>query len=139
VREKWFAFSAEPQYPPCRYCWYQRTMMYPLAVVLAIAWFRRDRLAKWYGIALALIGGGISTYHVLLERIPSLDTGSCDPTNPCTLDWLDHKWGGWITIPSMALVGFLTILAALAFVPARTSDSTSTMTSDREPHLDTAI
>jgi disulfide bond formation protein DsbB len=122
--------EVSPKFPPCRYCWFQRTMMYPLAVLLTIAWFRRDRLAKWYGIGLALIGGGISTYHVLLERIPALDTGSCDPTNPCTLDWLDHKWGGWITIPSMALVGFVTILVTLAFVPARPHGTPSAMTDD---------
>ncbi len=110
--------EVEPKYPPCRYCWFQRIFMYPLAVLLPIAWFRRDRAAKWYGIALASIGGAIATYHVMLERIPALDTGSCDPTNPCTIRWID-EWGGWITIPSMALVGFLTIIAALAFVPAR--------------------
>ena len=27
---------------PCRLCWYQRTMMYPLAVILIIAAIRRD-------------------------------------------------------------------------------------------------
>ncbi len=110
--------EVEPKYPPCRYCWFQRIFMYPMAVLLPIAWFRRDRGAKWYGIALASIGGAISTYHVMLERIPALDTGSCDPTNPCTIRWID-EWGGWITIPSMALVDFLTIIAALSFIPSR--------------------
>jgi disulfide bond formation protein DsbB len=119
--------EVEPHYPPCRWCWFQRIFMYPLAVLLTMAWIRRDRLIKWYGLALGLIGGSISTYHVLLERIPALDTGSCDPDNPCTLDWLNHKWGGWITIPSMALVGFLTILVSLAFVPARRADTGSAL------------
>jgi disulfide bond formation protein DsbB len=27
---------------PCRLCWYQRTMMYPLAVILVVAAQRRD-------------------------------------------------------------------------------------------------
>jgi len=122
--------EVEPIYPPCRYCWFQRIFMYPLAVLLTIGWFRRDRLVKWYGMPLAAIGGAISTYHVLLERIPALDTGSCDPTNPCTIRWID-KWGGWITIPSMALVGFLTILVCLAFVPARTADPSSVTSADQ--------
>jgi disulfide bond formation protein DsbB len=109
--------EVEPAYPPCRFCWFQRIAMYPLALLLPIAWVRRDRGIKWYAIPVAGIGAAISTYHVLLERIPSLDTGSCDPTNPCTIRWIDH-WGGWITIPSMALVGFLTIIAALVWIPS---------------------
>ncbi len=105
-----------PEYPPCRYCWFQRIAMYPLAVLLPMAWVRRDRGIKWYALGLALPGAAISTWHVLIERIPSLDTGSCDPTNPCTIRWID-KWGGWVTIPSMALVGFTTIIVAALLIP----------------------
>src|SRR5262249_32131641 len=48
---------------PCRLCWFQRTMMYPLAVILLIAAFRRDWGIRPYAITLCLIGVSISTWH----------------------------------------------------------------------------
>src|SRR5579885_3266782 len=49
-------FSEVAHYTPCTLCWYQRTCMYPLAVVLTIAAIRRDQRVVPYGLALAGIG-----------------------------------------------------------------------------------
>ena len=35
-------FSEIAHYDPCRLCWFQRIPMYPLAIILGIAAFRRD-------------------------------------------------------------------------------------------------
>ncbi|MSZ34037.1 MAG: disulfide bond formation protein B, partial [Actinobacteria bacterium] len=35
-------FSEIVNYKPCRLCWFQRTMMYPLAIILIIAALRKD-------------------------------------------------------------------------------------------------
>ena len=99
---------------PCTLCWYQRIAMYPLAVILLVAALRRDFGARPYATALAGIGAVISAYHVLLQRIPDLPSGSCSLQAPCTA--IDLERFGFVTIPVMALVGFATILVLLWIV-----------------------
>ena len=103
--------SEVAHFPPCRLCWYQRIAMYPLVPMLGIAALRRDWGVRPYAMALAGIGAVVSTYHLLVERFPSLETGSCDPLNPCSIRWVEHF--GYLTIPAMALSGFVLILALL--------------------------
>lgn len=112
-------YSEVANFMPCRYCWFQRVFMYSTAVILVIAAARRDLSIKPYAMALTGIGAMIGLYHVLLERDVITESSSCDPNNPCTLDWLQHKWGGWITIPSMSFVGFCATFALLSLLPGR--------------------
>jgi disulfide bond formation protein DsbB len=109
-------FSEVADFPPCRLCWFQRIGMYPLAVILPIAAWRRDNAVRWYALPLAVGGGLVSAYHVLIVRVPSLETGSCDPTNPCSTIWVERL--GYLTIPVMALSGFAAIVALLATLPS---------------------
>lgn len=106
-------FSEVADFPPCRLCWYQRIGMYPLALILPIAAWRRDAGVRWYAIPTAVIGGAISIYHVVVERFPSLET-ACDVTNPCSIIWVERF--GYLTIPAMALSGFVAIVALLLTV-----------------------
>jgi disulfide bond formation protein DsbB len=97
---------------PCTYCWYQRIAMYPLAVILFIAAVRQDHVIRIYATALAGIGAIIAAYHRLIQAYPDLDGGSsCSSTVPCSAAYLEIF--GFITIPYMALSGFLLILALL--------------------------
>lgn len=105
----WFSEIAE--FPPCELCWYQRIAMYPLVLLLGLAAVRRDRSIAPYGIALAAAGLLVSTWHVLVEIRPSLETGSCDPANPCSIRWVEGL--GFWTIPRMAAAGFVLIIALL--------------------------
>jgi disulfide bond formation protein DsbB len=104
-------FSEVAHFVPCRLCWYQRICMYPLVPLLAIAAARRDTGIRIYGGTLAAIGALIAVYHVLVERFPSLESNVCDPTNPCTLIWVERF--GYLTIPTMALSGFALVLTLL--------------------------
>ena len=106
-------FSEVADLPPCRLCWFQRCAMYPLAVVLTIAAIRRDRRIAWYAAPLALLGLGVSIYHYLVEWYPSWET-SCDPINPCSLLWFGRRFG-YLTLPSMAGIGFVGILVLVWF------------------------
>jgi disulfide bond formation protein DsbB len=102
-------------FPPCTLCWYQRIAMYPLVVILAVAVVTGDRLVRRYVLPITAIGSVISIYHLLVERFPSIETGSCDPTNPCSIIWVEHF--GYVTIPAMALTGFLSV-AVLSLIAA---------------------
>src|SRR3546814_17986746 len=91
--------------------------MYPLVPMLAVAAWRRWSAVWLPGIAIAAVGGAISTWHVLIERYPSLDTGACDPTNPCTLIWV--KRFGYLTIPTMAPSGFPLLITQIGRAACR--------------------
>ena len=105
-------FSEVAHFTPCQLCWYQRICMYPLVPILGLAAWRRDRGIRPYAAVLAGFGVLIASYHVLLERYPTLESGACDPTNPCTLIWVQRL--GYLTIPTMALSGFALVLTLLA-------------------------
>jgi disulfide bond formation protein DsbB len=111
-------YSEVANFPPCRLCWFQRIGMYPLAVILSIAAWRRDSAVRWYALPLATAGGLVSVYHILVERYPSLEAGSCDPTNPCSIIWVERL--GYVTIPTMALSGFA-LITILLVLPKETS------------------
>jgi disulfide bond formation protein DsbB len=109
-------FSEVANYEPCTLCWYQRIVMYPSAIMLAIAAWRRDLGVRVYLLPLLAIGGVVATYHYLLERFPdTLETSVCSVGIPCSAVWFEQF--GFITLPLMALVGFCTI-AGLLVIPA---------------------
>lgn len=108
-------FSEVADYLPCTLCWYQRIAMYPLAVILGIATFRKDRGVKVYAVPVAAIGAGISLYHWLLERFPDIEVGACSAIVPCSAPWFTVY--GSVTLAFMALSGFLFIIVSLLLTP----------------------
>ena len=107
-------FSEVAHYVPCTLCWYQRIAMYSLAIIAITATIRRETPTPYF-IVLASIGAIISLYHWLLERFPSIDTGACSSAVPCTLVWFEKF--GFVTLPFMALVGFVAILTVCVAPP----------------------
>jgi disulfide bond formation protein DsbB len=95
-------------YVPCVLCWYQRIAMYPLVVVLGVAAWRRDGQVWRTAVPIAVIGGAVSVWHLVIERNPAL-SGPCDPAAPCAVRWVEEF--GVFTLPAMALVGFSAVIA----------------------------
>lgn len=127
-------FSESAGFVPCRFCWFQRIAMYPLVPILLVGGIRRDAAVRWYAGPIALIGAGISAYHTLIEWRPQLDSGACELTGPsCTYVWFREF--GFISLATMALVGFLTILILL-FVRFPDRLDTSTAESPVAPGAD---
>jgi disulfide bond formation protein DsbB len=108
-------FSEIRHFIPCTLCWYQRIFMYPLAVILGVAFYRNDKEIFRYTLPLALIGMVISGYHTMLQKIPYLQQFEmCTSGIPCSKDYLN--WLGFITIPMMAFVAFTIITICLIFL-----------------------
>jgi disulfide bond formation protein DsbB len=114
-------FSEIVNYKPCLMCWYQRTMMYPLAVILIVAALTQDKRVWRYATPLAAIGITISTYHWFLERFPNLDAGVCDIEVPCEFVWFENF--GFVTLPFMAFTGFLAVLVFTTLPKTQTEQS----------------
>ncbi|MEN8040888.1 MAG: disulfide bond formation protein B [Actinomycetota bacterium] len=97
---------------PCKLCWYQRIAMYPLAIMLLIAAYRKDHGIRLYAAVLAWIGLAIASWHRLMQAYPSLDSGACAAVGPpCSAPYI--KEFGFVTIPYMAMSAFALILVLL--------------------------
>jgi disulfide bond formation protein DsbB len=101
-------FSEILKFEPCELCWYQRILMYPLVIILGIAIIRKDFRISLYSMVLSAIGACISLYHYSIQKIPFMAENaiSCGRI-PCTGQYIN--WLGFITIPFLALVAFITI------------------------------
>jgi disulfide bond formation protein DsbB len=107
-------FSEVLKYIPCDLCWYQRIFMYPLVILLGVASAKKDYTISLYGLILSLIGGLISLYHYLIQKVPAMnELGSACGIVPCNTDYIN--WFGFITIPFLALVAF-TLISVLLIV-----------------------
>ena len=94
---------------PCRFCWYQRYLMYPVALFLIIGLFNKSVIKAGY---ISLVGAVIGIYHIYLQNGGG-GGGSCAIDVPCNLKYVDIF--GFISIPVMATTGFLTIFLSLLY------------------------
>lgn len=117
-------FSEVLGWVPCVLCWYQRILMYPLALLLAIGIVRRDRGLHIYVLPFSIAGIGISLYHHLLIKTDWLPPPACVSGVPCNVDYLNVF--GFITIPWLALTAFVIITLMMVVYawtqPALTDD-----------------
>jgi disulfide bond formation protein DsbB len=101
-------YSEIKNYTPCTLCWYQRILMYPLVILIAVGILRRDKKLDLYILPMTILGGLIAFYHILLQKgiLP-------EAIAPCTIgaSCLTKHVGyfGFITIPVMSLTAFVVI------------------------------
>ena len=50
---------------PCKFCWYQRYLMYPIALFLIIGLFNKSVIKAGY---LSIVGAVIGIYHIYLQN-----------------------------------------------------------------------
>jgi disulfide bond formation protein DsbB len=93
---------------PCVLCWYQRIFMFPLVVILALGLFPFDPKVVRYALPLGLIGLAVAAFHQLLVAgyIPETLT-PCRQGIPCST--VQIEWFGFVTIPLLSFLAFLTI------------------------------
>lgn len=97
---------------PCTLCWYQRIVMFPLVIILAVGVLKRDQGAADYALPLAGLGALIAGYHSLLQWGLVHETLSpCVATVPCSVAQI--HWLGFITIPFMSFLAFGAITISL--------------------------
>lgn len=107
-------FSEVRMFVPCNLCWWQRILMYPLAVTLGIAsWFDDKVAAARYVLPISIIGMGVSAYHYAGQKFPGLiPPGVCRGGVPCDTSYIN--WLGFITIPLLAFTAFTLITILLS-------------------------
>ena len=112
-------FSEIVKLPVCVLCWYQRIAMYPLVLMLPLALFPFDGKVIRYAGVLALFGGLVALFHVLLVAgaIPE-GAQPCVVDIPCSDTHLNIF--GWLNMPMMSLLTFATIGILLFFANTKT-------------------
>lgn len=105
---------------PCKLCWYQRIIMYPLAFLLTFGAFRNDFGIKPYGLAMAGFGAFVSIYHYQLQMNPEQHSPFCSAFESCTVQYLNVF--DFMSIPLMALMGFIFIFSLLLFAEPVTEE-----------------
>ncbi|MGH7964464.1 MAG: disulfide oxidoreductase [Candidatus Binatia bacterium] len=108
-------FSEVRHYVPCTWCWYQRILMYPMALFLAVGLLRRDEQLPYYSVVFSALGMAASTYHYLLQKTTWFSGAvACTAGVPCTTQYIN--WFGFVTIPFLALIAFTLIFFASVIV-----------------------
>ncbi len=105
-------FSEVMDLPPCVLCWYQRILMYPLALILAIGMLRKDKGLHLYVLPFSILGFAVAVYHNLLYwQILPESVSPCTLGISCTTKFFE--WFGFITIPFMSLTAFTVITVCM--------------------------
>lgn len=100
---------------PCYLCWWQRVFIFPLVLMFGVALWDKDRRVIRYALPLLCVGSLISVYHnfnyYFAETSGSLP---CDASGISCYQHLVSEFGGYISIPMMALTAFFALLTLLA-------------------------
>ena len=101
-------FSEIRHFTPCVLCWYQRILMYPLVLIIAVGILKHDKKLYQYVYPLSILGFLIAFYHVLLQNgILPESVAPCVLGASCTTKYVGYF--GFITIPLLSLVAFTVI------------------------------
>ena len=98
-------------FPPCLLCWYTRVAFYPQVFLYGLALWRKERFILDYTLLLTAAGTLVSIYHYLSETF-QYSPLPCAAGGVSCLTRYVYEFG-FITIPFMGLIGFITLLLAL--------------------------
>lgn len=108
-------FSEIRGYEPCELCWIQRIFMYPLVLIIGIAYIQKNTRIAVTTAAFSIIGGAISLYHYTIQKVDFMsESAPACGRIPCTGEYINLL--GFITIPFLALLSFTLIAIASLFV-----------------------
>lgn len=108
-------FSEIRGYEPCELCWIQRIFMYPLVLIIGIAYLQRNARIAMTTAVLSIIGGAISLYHYGIQKVDFLsDSAPACGRVSCTGEYINLF--GFVTIPFLALTAFALITVSSLLV-----------------------
>ena len=101
---------------PCYLCWYQRIFMFPLVFLFGIAMWVKDRKIVKYVLSLTCVGFVISVYQNFFYYFGEGSSLPCDASGVSCYQQLISEFGGYISIPMLALTSFFSILVLILIV-----------------------
>jgi len=107
-------YSEIIQYLPCYLCWWQRVFMFPLVLMFGVALWDKDRRVIRYALPLLCVGFLISIYQNFFYYFGENSNLPCDASGVSCYQRLVSEFGGYISIPMLALTAFGSLLTLLA-------------------------
>ena len=107
-------YSEIINYPPCVLCWWQRVFMFPTLFLFGTALWDKDRRVIRYASSLLSIGFLISVYQNFFYYFGENSNLPCDASGVSCYQRLVSEFGGYISIPMLALTAFFALLTLLA-------------------------
>ncbi|MEK7219437.1 MAG: disulfide bond formation protein B [Patescibacteria group bacterium] len=107
-------YSEIVNFLPCYLCWWQRIFMFPLVLLFGIAFWDKDRKIIRYTLPLVFLGFLISIYQNFFYYFGENSSLPCDASGVSCYQHLVSEFGGYISIPMLALTAFSTLLTLLA-------------------------
>jgi disulfide bond formation protein DsbB len=125
-------FSEIAGFVPCELCWYQRICMYPLSIITLLAAIRSDFRIARYLLPLPLVGACVSVYHLLVENGVVGQSSACLVSAPggCATKWINEF--GYLTIPTLALTGFVLLIELLGLAAVGGDEAEATLGGDAQ-------
>lgn len=110
-------YSQIMQYIPCELCWFQRIFMYPLSILLFVSILKKDYKIFEYVLPLCILGSFFSVYHYSVQFFGV--SSVCDISGPSSCSDRAVEAFGYITLPFMALSGFISVAILTYFKEKR--------------------
>jgi len=96
---------------PCYLCWYQRIFLFPTVFIFASAIWHKDRKIVKYTLPLLSVGLFISIYQNFIYYFgPNFSDLPCDASGVSCYQHLVSEFGGYISIPMLALTSFVSLI-----------------------------
>src|SRR3989344_132067 len=95
---------------PCYLCWYQRIFLFPVVFILGSAIWYKDRKIVKYVLPLLSVGFIISVYQNFFYYFGDTGNLPCDASGVSCYQQLVSEYGGYISIPMLALTTFVALI-----------------------------
>lgn len=96
---------------PCYLCWYQRVFLFPVVFIFASAIWHKDRKIVKYVLPLLSVGFLVSVYQNFVYYFTDTGNAPCDASGVSCYQQLVSEFGGYISIPMLALTTFFALIA----------------------------
>ena len=108
-------YSEVAGFDPCKYCWFQRILMYPLVLIIFVGLKLKDKNLYKYVLALSIPGTLLAGYHYLTQLgwLPSTCVATGYSVGCAKIFVMTF---GYITIPMMSFTAFL-LITVLVLLP----------------------
>ena len=113
-------YSEVIRFTPCELCWFQRIFLFPQVFLFGIALWDKparphegadgDKSVIKYSVPLLCAGFAISIYQNLIYYFGNSSGSICDSSGVSCFQHLVSVFGGYISIPMLALTSFFFLL-----------------------------
>ncbi len=106
-------YSEVINFAPCMLCWYQRIFLYPLVFIFGVAFWNKDKKIIRYVLPLLSVGFVISVYQNFRYYFGEIGNLPCDASGISCYQQLVSEYGGYISIPMLALTAFFVLIVLM--------------------------